>query len=187
MIINEKGLARQIKRAYKRAGYTIRELEGDLCIYTADWFIRVPWRNLPKKALGAIAEHVGYDFAGATALHIAKDLEPQILMDSVADEDVLGWVQAEEGCFAKFVPVTIGMRTVLQGNHGICFGINSELRDLLEEDAQQLSMCTIWDGCKAAWNGDGECLIVNAYRGALDPSATESEKAIWNALERIKF
>ena len=189
MIISEKGLARCLKRAYKSGGYTLREVEYDLCIYTADWFIRVPWKNLPKKALAAIVEHAGYAYVGASALHIAKDEEPQEKFEEIVDEELGWWMEPTKGDFAGYVPITFKSLQMFQTRDGAgeCYGIKTGTLDLLEDDAMQLGVVTIWDGYRAVWAGDGELVICRAARLSTDPTATESDKAIWKALEGVNL
>lgn len=187
MIISEKGLARCLKRAYKSGGYTLREVGNDLCIYAADWFIRVPWKNLPKKALAVIVEHAGYAYVGASALYIAKDEEPQEQFELIVDEELCSWTEPTEGDFAAYVPMTFkGMQLFqIRGGAGQVFGVKPTALDLLEDDALQHGIVTIWDGYRAVWSGDEELVICKAVRWTNDATAAANDKAIWKALEGV--
>jgi len=187
MIISEKGLARCLKRAYKSGGYTLREVGSNLCIYAADWFIRVPWRDLPKKALAVIVEHAGYTYVGASALHIAKDEEPQEQLEEMVDEELQAWMEATEGEYASFVPVTFKNLQLLQihGGAGQCYGIKPTALELLEDDVLENAKCVMWGGPRAVWAADGELVICRAVRYANDPTALPKDMLIWKALEAV--
>ena len=58
-IIQEKGLVRAIKDAYRHGGYNVLNLDGDVVIYAEGWCVRCPWNKLPRKALATIVEHLG--------------------------------------------------------------------------------------------------------------------------------
>ena len=59
MLINESGLVRCIKRAYKSAGYAVAA-EGDcMTIYTEQWYIQCKRAAIPRKVLATIVEHMG--------------------------------------------------------------------------------------------------------------------------------
>lgn len=49
MLINEKGLVRAIKRAYKSGGYTVANLGTDMAIYTENWFVPVNRALISRK------------------------------------------------------------------------------------------------------------------------------------------
>ena len=54
MIIEEKGLVKAIKIAYRHGGYTVLNQDGEVTIYTEGWFVRCLWPKLPRKALATI-------------------------------------------------------------------------------------------------------------------------------------
>lgn len=59
MLINEGGLIRAIKRAYKAGGYTVLNTGNDVAIYTDHWFAMANRALLPRKVLATIVEHMG--------------------------------------------------------------------------------------------------------------------------------
>lgn len=187
MNISEKGLARCLKRAYKSGGYTLRELDNHLCIYAADWFIRVPWRELPKKALAVIVEHAGYTYVGASALHIAKDEEPQEQLEQMVDEELQAWLETTDSVYATFVPVTFKNLQLLQvhGGAGQCYGVKPTALELLEADVLEVGRSVVWGGPRVMWSADGELVICKAVRLANDPTAGAKDKLIWKALEAV--
>ena len=54
MLINEGGLIRAIKRAYKAGGYTVLNTGNDVAIYTDHWFVMANRALLPRKVLATI-------------------------------------------------------------------------------------------------------------------------------------
>ena len=46
MLINEAGVVRAIKRAYKGGGYTVNSQGGVMSIYTQSWYIPVSYTHL---------------------------------------------------------------------------------------------------------------------------------------------
>lgn len=81
MLINEGGLIRAIKRAYKAGGYTVLNTGNDVAIYTDHWFAMANRALLPRKVLATIVEHMGM-IERDPAEHIGAD---------VIDKDRLLW------------------------------------------------------------------------------------------------
>ena len=63
MVVNEKGLLRAMKDAYKGAGYKVAtQTSGgieEIVIGYPGWVVVIEKKNIPRKVLGLIAEHVG--------------------------------------------------------------------------------------------------------------------------------
>lgn len=63
MVINEKGLLRAMKEAYKSDGYEIECTQTggvkEIHLETARWYVSCVLKNLPRKVLGLIVEHLG--------------------------------------------------------------------------------------------------------------------------------
>ena len=83
MLINEGGLIRAIKRAYKAGGYTVLNTGNDVAIYTAHWFAMANRALLPRKVLATIVEHMGM-IPDTEPVSIVKDGEPQLIMPDAA-------------------------------------------------------------------------------------------------------
>lgn len=54
MLINEAGLVRAIKRAYKHGGYVVANLGDAVAIYTENWYIQANRALFSRKALATI-------------------------------------------------------------------------------------------------------------------------------------
>ena len=105
-IIQEKGMVRAIKGAYRHGGYNVLNLDGDVVIYTEEWCVRCPWNKLPRKALATIVEHLGMIPENGEAVNIEKDGQPQAIMAGVATEEAAGWTFSPATVGASYVPVT---------------------------------------------------------------------------------
>ena len=57
MLINEAGVVRAIKRAYKGGGYTVNSQGGVMAIYTQSWYIQARREVMPRKVLATIVEY----------------------------------------------------------------------------------------------------------------------------------
>lgn len=189
MIIKEAGLVRCLKRAYKSGGYTLREVDNNLCIYAADWFIRVPWRELPNKALAVIVEHAGYTYVGASALHIAKDEEPQEQLEQLVDDELSEWMDQTDSDVVRCIPFTFKNLQLLQvlGGEGQCYGVKPSALDLLDDDVLAVRSAVVMDGPRIIWRAEGELVICKAVRYANDPTAQAKDMMIWKALEQVDF
>lgn len=76
MVINEKGLIRAMKEAYKSEGYEIQcKRIGDvkeIHLETTTWRVTCVLKNLPRKVLGLIVEHLGEIPETGQALQVKK-------------------------------------------------------------------------------------------------------------------
>lgn len=91
MVVNEKGLLRAMKDAYKRTGYTVaaenKAAIENIIIATHKWAVTVEKKNLPRKVLGLIAEHLG-DIPAAGEAYEVKAKAPQIEIYDVAAQTI---------------------------------------------------------------------------------------------------
>ena len=97
MLINESGLVRCIKRAYKSAGYAVAA-EGDcMTIYTEQWYIQCKRAAIPRKVLATIVEHMGMIPEKNVPTSILKDEDPQLVLKEVAADDMSHWRGGQRG------------------------------------------------------------------------------------------
>uniref|UniRef100_UPI0026F229E2 hypothetical protein n=1 Tax=Desulfovibrio piger TaxID=901 RepID=UPI0026F229E2 len=113
MIINEKGLVKALKSAYKRGGYTISNDGQNVALYTEGWYLRAAWDKFPRKALATIVEHMG-TLPAAEALVIMDGYDPQVAIPEVVGDDIAKWIAGEPDKRAKIVPVTVGVLQLFQ-------------------------------------------------------------------------
>ena len=105
MLINEGGLIRAIKRAYKAGGYTVLNTGNDVAIYTDHWFAMANRALLPRKVLATIVEHMGMIPERDMPTSIIKDTEPQLVLRETAADDMDHWRGGNRGEEVTMVPV----------------------------------------------------------------------------------
>lgn len=136
MIINEKGLVKNIKRSYKRSGFTIISTGEQITLFTESWYVRADWDKFPRKALAAIVECMGTLPTNSDALVILEGSDPQTVMPEVIGQDVCGW-EAGEGQeeSVTIVPVMYqGYQLYQKHGGGACYGVAAHLLSLVERD-----------------------------------------------------
>ena len=105
MLINEAGLTKAVKKAYKGGGYTVNVRDGLMSIYTKFWYIHARREIMPRKVLAAIVEHAGMIPGENEPTHIMKDLDPQLVIPETAAGEMDAWRVGERGDDVDMVPV----------------------------------------------------------------------------------
>lgn len=72
MVVNEKGLLKAMKEAYKLDGYTVAVDEADLILKTVPWTVVLHMEDAPSKVLDLITEHIRKLPAPGTAYQVKK-------------------------------------------------------------------------------------------------------------------
>ena len=131
MLINESGLVRCIKRAYKSAGYAVAA-EGDcMTIYTEQWYIQCKRAAIPRKVLATIVEHMGMIPERDMPTSIIKDTEPQLVLRETAADDMDHWRGGDRGEEVTMVPVIMqGFQIYQPPGGGACWGVPLYLVDM---------------------------------------------------------
>ena len=139
MLINEAGLVRAIKRAYKADGYTVNVQNGIMSIYTKSWYIQARQKMVPRKALAAIVEHAGLIPGENEPINIMKDLEPQLVIPETAAEEMSAWRVGERGYDVDLVPVIMQGFQIFQTAEGAgaCWGVPLYHLGMIERDAAE--------------------------------------------------
>lgn len=98
MVINEKGLLRAMKEAYKSDGYEIECKQTgevkEIHIETATWYVMCVLKNLPRKALGLIVEHLGEIPEPGQAVQVKKGQTQTKIFN--ADRDAFGGIVPDD-------------------------------------------------------------------------------------------
>ena len=98
MVIHEKGLLRAMKEAYKSDGYEIecKETGGmkEIHIETTRWHVMCVLKNLPRKVLGLIVEHLGEIQAPGQAVQIKRGQTQTKIFN--ADKEAFGGVTPDD-------------------------------------------------------------------------------------------
>ena len=105
MLINESGLIRAVKRAYKNTGYVVLNAGTDVAIYTDNWCVLANRALLPRKALAIIVEHMGMIPEKDAPMSIIKGEDPQLVLRETAADDMEHWRGGTRGEEVTMVPV----------------------------------------------------------------------------------
>jgi hypothetical protein len=183
-IIQEKGMVRAIKGAYRHGGYNVLNLDGDVVIYTEEWCVRCPWNKLPRKALATIVEHLGMIPENGEAVNIEKDGQPQAIMAGVATEEAAGWTFSPATVGASYVPVTFrGYQLFQEVNSRQAYGVDPTALAIVERTTAEMGTAGVSEGRTLGWSHDGETVMLAAIRKTT--WAWDWEKTVWEALESV--
>ena len=187
MLINEAGLVRAIKRAYKADGYTVNVKDGIMSIYTKSWYIQARQKMVLRKALAAIVEHAGLIPGENEPINIMKDLEPQLVIPETAAEEMSAWRVGERGDDVDMVPVIMQGFQIFQTveGAGACWGVPLYHLGMIERDAAEHQGAIVVANDRLLWDDDGEAVVVEAVRKAKSGWARAWERAVWEALEGV--
>ena len=186
MLIDEKGLCRALRAAWKGSGYVIIHSDTDLTIYTEDFLVSTSWEKLPRKALGLLAEQIGYLPTEPGALAIARDEAPQTVLEDVVGDSVEEWTACEGAQYARRVPLKMWGADMFQTETRQLYGILRGL-DIVDRKVRELGDAEIRDGTRMVWKlmEDDELVVLRAIRPVPDREANEAMRAAWEALERV--
>lgn len=185
MLINEGGLIRAIKRAYKAGGYTVLNTGNDVTIYTDHWFAMANRALLPRKVLATIVEHMGM-IPDTEPVSIVKDGDPQLIMPDVAADEIAHWRTGERTDAVTMATVIMqGYQIFQPDGGGACYGVSLLDLAIMERDMVEHGAAAVIDGDRLLWRGDTEVVAMGAVRKARSSWAKEWERAVWNALEGV--
>lgn len=185
MLINEGGLIRAIKRAYKAGGYTVLNTGNDVAIYTDHWFAMANRALLPRKVLATIVEHMGM-IPDTEPVSIVKDGEPQLIMPDVAADEIAHWRTGERTDAVTMATVIMqGYQIFQPDGGGACYGVSLLDLGIMEREMVEHGAAAVIDGDRLLWRGDTEVVAMDAVRKARSSWAKEWERAVWNALEGV--
>ena len=186
MLINESGLIRAVKRAYKNTGYVVLNAGTDVAIYTDNWCVLANRALLPRKALAIIVEHMGMIPEKDAPMSIIKGEDPQLVLRETAADDMEHWRGGTRGEEVTMVPVIMqGYQIYQPPGGGACWGVPLYLMDMIEQDPAEFNGADVIDKDRLLWEADGEAVVINAVRKACSGWAKEWERAVWTALESV--
>ena len=186
MLINEAGLVRAIKRAYKADGYVVINHGEAVSIYTENWYIKADRALLPRKALAAIVEHMGMIPEEDMPTSIIKDEDPQLVMQGVATDDMTHWRTGQRGEEVTMVPVIMqGYQIFQPPGGGACWGVPLSYLGMIERATAENVGSDVIDNDRLLWETPGEAVVIGAVRKAQSGWAKDWERAVWNALEGV--
>lgn len=185
LLINESGLVRAVKYAYKHGGYSVSVEDGMVSIYAEQWFVRCKWEKLPRKVLCAIVEHMGM-IPDDVPMFIEKDGQPQTIMENTFQEDMARWTTGEKGANVTYAPVIMqGLQVYQTEGGGPCYGVSLLSLEILDQVPAELNPATVVDSSTLMWEKDDEAVVIMAVRKAVSSWGKAWEKAVWTALESV--
>lgn len=185
MLINEAGVVRAIKRAYKGEGYTVNVRDGIMSIYTQSWYIQARREVMPRKVLAAIVEHAGMIPGNNEPISIMKDMDPQLVIPETAAAEMNNWCIGERGEDVDLVPVIMQGFQIFQAPGGACWGISLSCLGMLERDAAEHDSAIVVENCRLLWDDGEEAVAAEAVRKAKSGWAKAWERTVWEALESV--
>lgn len=141
MLINESGLVRCIKRAYRSAGYAVVTQDDSMAIYTEQWYVQCKRAALPRKVLATIVEHMGM-IPDTAPMSIIKDGDPQLIMPDVAMDETSHWRTGERTDTVTMATVIMqGYQIFQPEGGGACYGVS-----LSDPGDHGAGNCRAWAG-----------------------------------------
>lgn len=190
MIINENGLTRAIKRAWKAGGYTVLRNGELVMVYSDAWCVVCPREIFPRKALGAIAEHAGFMPDDGEAYRINKGGDQQVENFQIAMDTVKYWQAAGVVQDAEMTRVNFSGYQLLQDmalTEGVrrLHGVSVENLDILEWAVARDRKAVVSNGKRAIYTEDMEAVALGLISGETFAERDEDRKAqIWAELEQ---
>lgn len=185
MIINEKGIVHAIKDAYRANGYNVLNMDGQVVVYTEDWYIRCDWKRLPRKALATIVEHMGMVPDSTDAVTIRYKEEPQVVMPEIVESDLAGWSEGEATGQATMVPIMFqGMQFYQKPGGGQCYAVDPLGLAIVERGIATFNTAIIVENNRMSWSHENERVILSVQHcGEYWPQGWERD--VWIALEGV--
>lgn len=185
-MINEKGLTREMKQMYKSWGYTVVDHGDELSIYCPYWYVRCDKKQLPRKVLATLAEHMGVLTVEGDAIKTSKGEDAQIVMAHVVGAEIDRWITGEDesGAHAAATTVKLGNVRIFQSGTGLkCYGAEESVVSLVDYDVHKNEWAIIGKNNTIYWGHPGEVVVIPAKEksGISDVSMEQ----IWEALETV--
>ena len=135
MVVDEKGLIRAMKEAYKEDGYKVAvEDKADIenvIIAAPLWTVVIQKSELPRKVLGLIAEHLGEIPFPGTAYQVQKKQTQTEIFSMVAGAVMDFHSGEKERRLIRKTKLTLGSYPVWQATPRYCVEVNPELEEIM--------------------------------------------------------
>ena len=155
-MINESALVRAMKREYKGLGYDITNATDRLYICGAVWLAEMPWKSVPGKVLGLIAEHMRGMPAPGETIHLQNGEEPQVVLEDVAADNLAQWMDTKNTQSGEIERTMLqaGRLVIFQDpNSRGCYGLPDYVADIAEDAG--IAAEVYEDGRCRWWMADG--------------------------------
>lgn len=149
-MLNDKGLYRAMKRAYKAGGYTVGRMELDggtwMVVATERWICECPAENFPRNCLGLVVEHAGMLETG-TAMKCEKDNEQTVMPELVQGfwKNMENLRKTTDG-YAVRTPVWIGGLQVWQDEENWDVLLMNPYHTAICRDGNDVNIFPVGDG-----------------------------------------
>lgn len=116
MTINDKGLLRAMKAAYKGDGYDVAMTDGNLLIQTDEWGVSIHHKMVPNSIKSLIVLHNGAMPRMDSAVHVQKGECSEMILQTVTGtmEDLAASYTANGGLLIKPTRLTFDGNRVWQ-------------------------------------------------------------------------
>lgn len=187
MIINERGLVKNIKAAYKHGGFNVMNNGQQLTLYTDTWYVRVDWDKFPRKALATLVECIGTLPSTNEVLAVMDKEEPQAVMPDVVGQDVASWETGEnaEGSISMVPMIYQGYQLYQADYGGACYGVAVNVLNIVERDIAEHKNASRKGKTRILWEHDGELAILGVIRPTESYWTRDWEQTVWAALEAV--
>lgn len=185
-MINESALVRAMKREYKGLGYDITNATDRLYIRGGIWFAELPWKSVPGKVLGLIAEHLrGMPEPGQT-IHLQNGEEPQTVLEDMAATDLSRWLNTKitrSGAIERTM-LQAGQLVIYQDPHTReSYGLPDYVADIAEDAG--IAAEVYEDGRCRWWLEDGVVTAMCFRPGFTGSVIYNPLMRLWPALEDV--
>ena len=183
-MIKESGLVALMKDAYKDGYDILAASAGErahLTIKTPEWMVSARVRDIPRKALGLLVEHLGY-MPTDEAVRACKGEEPQSIIRGVMEDEVaalMARITDAPAMPCHRVPLIYRGQIVLwQQTDGRIVGLPGYRMRMVVSGVKAVQ--TIHGRCLSVWRGDaGELVAVECGPVADNPLLAHLELVSW--------
>ena len=181
-MINESALVRAMKREYKGLGYDITNATDRLYIRGGIWFAELPWKSVPGKVLGLIAEHLRGMPAPGETIHLQNGEEPQTVLEDMDATDLSRWLNTKitrSGAIERTM-LQAGQLVIFQDpNTRKSYGLPDYVADIAECPAAE----TYEDG-RCRWVMEDGVITAMCFRPGFTGSVIYNPlMRLWDALD----
>lgn len=185
MTINEAGLTRGLKRAFRAGGYTVARNGDNIWLLATDWYVECTKDLFPRRALGAIVEHIGFLPDAGEAYHVIKNDDPQMVLFEETEQQREMWTGAAQTMDAVRTNLTYKGVRIFQALGGLegnaVFGAPEPDLALLEPVVPKEVKAIVADRSRLLYYEDEERVVLaiaNKNTVALDEKDTEILEAL---------
>lgn len=184
-MINESALVRAMKREYKGLGYDITNATDRLYIRGGIWFAELPWKSVPGKVLGLIAEHLRGMPAPGETIHLQNGEEPQTVLEDMAATDLSLWLNTTINPWSGEIERTMlqaGQLVIFQDPHTRkSYGLPDYVADIAEDAG---IAAEVYEDGRCRWVMEDGVITAMCFRPGFTGSVIYNPlMRLWDALD----